>query len=347
MKKGILLMLIATCIAFSTGAQDIHFSQFYMAPLNQNPAMSGAQHNVRVILNYKNQWQSVASPYKTFGVSADMRLTRSDRSKGFLAAGINFFSDRAGDANMGTSQGNMHLAYHIRTGENSTIGAGLMAGFAQRSINYAPLQWGNQYDGTMYVSTMDAREPGGSNSYTFADFGAGILFNYDNKSGAKHVTDNHDFKMHFGISVAHVNRPKFSYYSNEDERLYMKTVVHGNLLYSIKNTNVALAPGFMYYRQGPTQEIFVGSLVRYVMQQDSKYTGFKHGAAISFGGFMRAKDAFVATTLLEYANYAIGMSYDFNISDLSTVSNTRGGFEISLRYVAPNPFKTGGSRSLL
>ena len=328
-------------------AQDIHFSQFTMTPLLQNPAMSGAQHNIRVVMNYKNQWQSVASPYSTFAVSTDMKLTKQGNSKGFLAGGIQFFSDRAGDSKLGTTQGNLNIAYHVRTGENSTFGAGLMSGFSQRSISYSELQWGNQFNGSTYDSSMDPRENTGGNSFTFADFGAGLLFNYDNKSGAKHVTDNHDFRAHIGVACFHVNRPHYAFSGSEDERLYVKTVVHGNMLYSIKNTNVAIAPGFMYYRQGPTQEIFAGGMLRYCIQQDSKYTGFKHGAAFSAGGFIRAKDAVVISALMEFANYSLGMSYDINVSDLRTASSSRGGFEISIRYVAPNPFKNTTNRSLL
>jgi hypothetical protein len=41
---------------------------------------------------------------------------------------------------------------------------------------------------------------------------------------------------------------------------------------------------------------------------------------------------------MEYANYAIGFSYDINTSGLQTASNARGGMEITLRFVNPNPF---------
>lgn len=101
---------------------------------------------------------------------------------------------------------------------------------------------------------------------------------------------------------------------------------------------MALAPGFFYYRQGAVQEIYAGGMIRYKLKQDSKYTGLQKGAAISVGGFIRARDALVATMLFEYSQYAIGLSYDVNTSLLRTASNGRGGFEISLRFVNPNPF---------
>jgi hypothetical protein len=40
------------------------------------------------------------------------------------------------------------------------------------------------------------------------------------------------------------------------------------------------------------------------------------------------------------------MSYDVNISSLKTASKARGGFEISLHYIAPNPFGGGQTSKL-
>jgi type IX secretion system PorP/SprF family membrane protein len=322
-----------------SAAQDIHFSQFYMAPLQQNPALAGAQHESQFILNYKDQWQSIGTPYKTAAFSGDMRLNRHSKKSNMLACGINFFSDRAGEMKMGTTQANFSLAYHVRINDYSTFGGGLMAGFAQRSISSSALQWGSQYNGTIFDSSLPNGEPASSSSITYADFGCGLLYNYDNAMfSKKEVNTNHDLKINFGASLFHINQPEFSFYGTGNEKLYMKFVAHGNALISIASSNLAMVPGFMYYRQGPTQEIYAGTMVRYLIGQDSKYTGFKQGAALSLGGYLRAKDAIVATMLFEYSNYALGVSYDVNISELKTASAARGGFEISLRFVTPNPF---------
>lgn len=342
MKKIIFYFLVAMPVC--AAAQDIHFSQFYMSPLTLNPAMAGANHDLQAVLNYKSQWQSVTNPYKTIGCSFDMRLGKSKASKGFLAAGANFFSDKAGDANMGTTQGAVTLAYHVRMGTKSTLGGGVQAGFGQRSVTYSALQWGNQYDGTSYNSALLSGEGAGQPTFTYMDLGGGLTWNYDN-SGSRSVTNNHDEKVTLGVAVFHLNSPKYSFYGTADEKLYMKTVVHGKALLSIPNSNVAFVPGFMYARQGKSQEVFAGTMVRFLIGMDSKYTGFKQGAAFSFGGFFRAKDAIAATVLLEYSHYSLGFSYDINTSDLKTSSSARGGFEIALKFVTPNPFGVKSSSS--
>jgi len=333
-----IICVVAGLLIFSAKGQDIHFSQFYMTSLTQNPAMAGYSHDLQAILNYKSQWQSIPSPYKTAAGSFDMKLNKKKAGKGFWAGGANFFSDKAGDGQMGTVQSNLSLAYHVRTARYATFGGGLQAGFVQRSINASALQWGNQYDGQVYNPTLPTGESAGMMSRSYLDLGAGILYNYNNTAGEKNVTDNHDLKVNLGASVFHINQPRYSFYQNSNEKLNIKYVAHGTALVSLKNSNVAFAPGFFYYRQGATQEIYAGSMVRYKLRQDSKYTGLQKGAAISVGGFLRARDALVATMLFEYSQYAIGLSYDVNTSRLRTASSGRGGFEISLRFVNPNPF---------
>jgi type IX secretion system PorP/SprF family membrane protein len=323
-------------------AQDIHFSQFYMSPLTQNPALTGAEHELQAVLNYKNQWQSVASPYRTIAGSFDMRLGKSKGNKGFWAVGINFYSDKAGDAQLGTTQANLSVAYHVWLAQYITLGGGLQLGYVQRSINFSALQWGNQYDGMNYNAALPTGEPAASNTVSYIDGSAGINWAYDNTSGGVNVTDNHDLKADAGFAIYHINQPKYSFY-NTGEKLYMRYAFHGNALISLQNSNLALVPGFIMYLQGSAHEIYLGSLVRFKLKQDSKYTGLMKSAALSLGGYYRTQDAMVVAMLLEYSNYAMGISYDINTSSLTTASSGRGGIEIALRYVLPNPFYSGVS----
>ncbi|HRJ36119.1 MAG TPA: PorP/SprF family type IX secretion system membrane protein, partial [Flavobacteriales bacterium] len=152
--KNKILSLTLGLVAGVVSAQDIHFSQFYMAPIQLNPGAAGTEADIRVHLNYKEQWKSVASPYKTIGGSYDMRFKKT--KSGYFGGGIFFYSDRAGDARMGVAQGNLNLAYHLVIGQGQTLGLGVMGGYAQRSVNTTNMQWGNQYDGMAYNSSLPA-----------------------------------------------------------------------------------------------------------------------------------------------------------------------------------------------
>jgi type IX secretion system PorP/SprF family membrane protein len=321
-------------------AQDIHFSQFYMAPLEQNPAMAGALYDTEVLLNRKDQWRSIGSPYSTTAASYDMRLNKRKHQKGFLAIGFNFFDDRAGDGNLGTTQANLTVAYHVKISQFTSLGGGIQGGFTQRSINYSALSWGSQYDGTAINTTLGNGEPSNGSGRIAPDFSGGVVWNYNNTQGDVQVTDNHDLKAHIGFSVFHFNQPNISFVGNTNDNLHMKYVLHGGGIYSLPGGNVAIVPGFMYYRQGSFQEIFAGSMVRYTLSQESKYTFLQKGSAFSLGAYYRAKDAMAVSMLLEYSHYAMGLSYDINTSQLKTVTGLRGGLEITLRFVTPNPFTT-------
>ena len=75
-----------------------------------------------------------------------------------------------------------------------------------------------------------------------------------------------------------------------------------------------------------------------MLKEDSRYTGYVKGSALAVGGYYRNKDAFVVAALFEMSNYAIGASYDINVSGLKTATTGRGGFEITLRFLNPSPF---------
>lgn len=332
------LFLIA---GFETTAQDIHFSQFDETPLQLNPANAGAHHDVRIIGNYKNQWKAVGSPYKTFAFSGDLKLLK--KKNHHLGIGIDFFNDKAGDANMGTTQGNLSLSGIININKKSLISAGLMGGFTQRSMNTANLQWGNQYDGTAYVASRPTGETSNATNYTFADLGAGIQYSYG--TDEMYISANNARKVNIGVSVFHPHQPAYSFYGDKTEKLHMKLVLHGDASIGISNTNVVLKPSYIYFKQGATQEITPGLTIQYILQEGSKYTGNKKPAAFSLGGYYRLKDAAIALVRFEYSNYSIGFSYDINLSKLKTVTSTRGGFEISLRFISPGAFGKRTSKS--
>lgn len=334
---ALIFSVVLSGVAFG---QDIHFSQYWTQPMSQNPALVGVNFDFAANINYKDQWRQIGSPYKTFGASVDSKLNKRAVDRGYFAAGVNFFSDRAGDSKMGTTQGNAALAYHLNVAPHHYIGLGIMAGFAQRSIDYTYLTWGNQYDGTNYNPDLNSGENYGSNSFTHADFAAGINWSWNNTDDLINVTDINTKKWNAGFAVYHLSKPRYSFLGT-DQRLYMRFVFSGSGVVPVGNSRYAWLPGVMMYFQGQAKEFLLGSMFRVKLQQDSKYTGYKNGAALSFGGYFRIKDAFTPAIMFEFHQFALGVSYDINISGLKPATNTRGGLEISLRFTNKNPFMDG------
>ncbi|MBL0112281.1 MAG: type IX secretion system membrane protein PorP/SprF [Saprospiraceae bacterium] len=75
--KKIIFAFTLVCFGFLMTAQDIHFSQFYMSPLNLNPALTGVMNcNKRFIGNFRNQWASVlrSNAYNTYSATYDQKI---------------------------------------------------------------------------------------------------------------------------------------------------------------------------------------------------------------------------------------------------------------------------------
>ena len=315
-------------------AQDVHFSQQTESPLLLNPANAGLSHKLKAIVNFKDQWNSVSStPYRTFNVSADMiYLKKSNGSH--LGMGLDVFSDKAGEGQMGTTTGQLHLSGVLAADENNLISLGLYGGFGQRSLTYGNLNWDKQYDGMSFDATRPTGELQNFGNHTYADFGAGLAWFYGKGHGTLSSNDGASFTA--GFALQHINKPVYSYYGAGDVRLPMKFVAHGNAEIGLKNRNLVLEPSYLVMIQGGHHEISAGMMFKYLMQSASRYTDRKKPAAFSLGGYYRFADALVAAAAYEYSSFRLGLSYDINLSDLKTASKARGGFEVSLRYVIPN-----------
>src|SRR5918993_628848 len=99
MKKIKHILLISTCALYlvpCTFSQDIHFSQFFEAPLWRNPSLAGIfTGDVRVQAVYRDQWNSVTNAYKTGSLNAEYKLPVG-KSEDFLTLGLQMLYDRAG-----------------------------------------------------------------------------------------------------------------------------------------------------------------------------------------------------------------------------------------------------------
>ncbi len=349
MKKHLYILLLpALLIPPVLFAQDIHFSQYYYSPATMNPSMAGAFNgDLRAGINYKEQWKSVATAYKTSAAAVDVKMFKKKWTNGFVGVGLSFFSDKAGDSEMGTTQVNLSVASTRYLNESNSIAAGFQAGYAQRSFSYDKLYWDNQYDpnsSTGYNTSLPSNESFTATKFPFFDFATGVSWNFG--QGEMYSTANNQFKANAGVSYYHVNKPKYSFYGDPDERLHSKIIVHGGGLVGLKNTNTSVVPSFFYARQGGAQEIVFGTSFRYMLSEDSRYTGRIKESALSLGGHYRVGDAIIVSTMFEMSNYAVGISYDVNTSGLKAASSGKGGMEFFLRYITPNPYSRKGNSNV-
>jgi len=332
------LMVCLLLPSFYSIGQDVHFSQHYRAPLLVNPALTGVfPGNHRATLNYRDQWAGVA-PFKTYGLAYDASVLKAKLNKKFLGVGLVAFKDEAGDTHLSTTQVNFSVSSVITLNSNQDISAGIQGGFAQRSVDAGALQWGAEYEENIGYQAI----PGVGIDYenfSYGDFSAGLAWSYS--SGETNMTSNDQLSITAGVALYHLNQPAQLF---DEEALHQQMVAHAGASIGIKNTNLAFAPSVLYLRQGPLSEVNAGALIRYTLREESRHTGLLKQKALYLGSYYRVGDALIPTLILEIASYSVGFSYDLNISALKAATKGQGGFEISLRYIAPNSSKSGKYR---
>ncbi len=345
MKKPLFIIIVMMiAMMLKTHGQDAHFTQVQYFPLALNPAMSGCNYVMSANAIYRNQWKSVAVPYNTFGFSIDGRLKKSPKGH-FLAGGISFYNDNTGDLQFKTNDVKVNLAYHLNLQKGHKLGLGLYGGFIQRSINMGNAQWGAQYDYSIgqYNPAAASNENLGSLNTFVIDAGTGIVYSYTKNE--KYMRGNDNLRINAGFSALHVNQPASTFLKNSSDKMYIKYVLFANAEIGIKNTNFAIVPLLVTQMQGPGIEVLAGGYIKYLLQDQSHYTGLKKGSSFSIGSIYRNSDAVTTNFIFEYDAWAIGASYDVNISQLKTVSKGKGAVEVFLRYVLPSPFGPGASKS--
>lgn len=348
LRYSFLLSVICYLFPVASFTQDIHFSQYSFSNQQLNPAFTAVYKTIQVTVQHKEQWRMV-NAFRTSAAGIEYKFghrewEKMERMTGTfkkrlmkgLAGGLNFFSDKAGDGSIRTTQVNLSLAYHTRLNEKHILSMGILGGFVQRSISPDKLRWNNQYSGGAFDPNLSPGENFSNSSFIYPDLGGGILWSYGD--GDKYMSSNDQKHFHAGVSLMHINKPSISFLGNDAEKLNWKWTAHAGSLFGIKNTTLSLGPSILFMSQGPQTEITPGMCVKYQFKETSKYTGYVKGSAMTLGCYYRNRDAVIPYFMIEMDKYSLGISYDTNISGLTNVTDGRGGIEISLRFNSPSSF---------
>jgi type IX secretion system PorP/SprF family membrane protein len=313
-------VLLMNCLIIQ--AQDIHFSQFYEFPLLRNPALAGIFNgNFRLSATYRNQWQSVTVPYRTMALSGECKVLRGLNTGDFVTVGLQATNDVAGDSKLQRTQIFPVINYHKLLNEEKTtfISLAFMGGPVNQRFDVAKLQFDDQFVNGAYSASNPTRQQFSATGFTYADISTGISFKTS-------VSDN--VNMYIGAGLFHITQPKVAFTQDYDVRLNRKWVINGGLSAYLNNADKVVLYAD-YFMQGGNRMIQGGGLYTHSFDD----TGEEAGLSLAVGAAYRYKDAFIPIIKLYTHQLGIGLSYDVNISKLSTASQFRGGFELSLSYI--------------
>lgn len=315
---------LAICLATGTRAQDIHFSQFFEAPLLRNPSLAGIYTgDVRVQGVYRDQWNSVTNGYRTGSLNAEYKMPIR-KNDDFITAGIQLLYDRAGSAGLTTTHLLPAINYHKSLSNEKTmyLSLGMMGGLIRKSVDFSKITTDNQYGGGGFDPSLPVGEYFTSPNFMTWDASVGMSFNTSFGRDQMNM-------LFVGAAYHHLNRPKNSFYRNADIELNPKYVFSAGVKFNVDDFSYITIQADQSI-QGPFSETIGGALYSYKLggfvEENPLYT-------VHAGAFLRWQDALIPVLKLERRPVSIAISYDVNISPLKTASQGRGGFELSVAYV--------------
>ncbi len=334
MRKLLFLYVISGVVTGKVFAQDVHFSQFYVAPQLINPSAFGAVNSFEAGMQYKGQWNSFTKGYTSYAAVVNKSFKKQNylnSSKAYVSAGLNMIVDKAGDNQLSHLKVEIPVNVTKRIAGSSFLTAGLYLGYGQLSIKNNNYTWGNQFDGYQYNNVLSSNEGTMIQSRSYLDCGAGLsLISLGKEKDVTYVKNN------LGFSVSHLNRPNYSLYENAGESLNMRINFYEYLRVNLENPSLSIIPSLLLQYQAKTYELVLGANLRKAFKESAESK-----QAVSMGVFYRMNDMCALNGMLELNKFNIGLNYDFNVSKLMTSSRSFGGLEISLkmnnpfRYVAP------------
>lgn len=294
-------------------AQDPVFSQFYAAPAQLNPALTGSTLAPRIALNYRNQWPGLDA-YVTYAASVEQFVPSLNSGFGILVVG-----DDQGNGLIQTTQVKGLYSYRLRVADDFFVRFGVEAGFQQSKYDWDKFVFLDQldklngpFDPSGNLNPSMEQRPENTN-VTLFDVGAGLVA--------------YTPRFYGGISLRHLTQP-------EDGLLRINDQITDGLplLYSLhlgteitlregnkRRAGAFISPNVLAIRQANFGQVNVGA-----------YGGL---GAFFLGTWYRHAwgnpDALIFLGGVRYGIFKIGYSYDVTISPLATAPSG-GSHELSL-----------------
>ncbi|MEO9004358.1 MAG: PorP/SprF family type IX secretion system membrane protein [Ginsengibacter sp.] len=317
----IVLCLLFCVTAGTAHSQDINFSQFYELPMLRNPALAGLfAGDIRVTAGYRNQWQSVTTPYQTQALGTELKFSLGQNTYDFITLGLQLTNDQAGDSKLSKTQILPALNFHksVNGDKDSYISAGIMAGLVQQRFDPTKLQFDDQFVNGTFSPTNPTRQTFNNTNVIYYDVAAGLSFSSVGPG---------DIHYYFGMGLFHFTNPKVAFIQTNDVKLNPKFVINGGLSAPTSDEDKFILYGDLFI-QGGNKQIQGGFLYSHDLTQ----YGEDEKISIAAGAFYRLNDAVIPVIKLDYYQLGIGISYDVNISKLANASQLRGGLEATLSY---------------
>jgi len=346
----IVIAMIGLLILPSGGTlsgQDIHFTNFRLAPLSVNPSLTGAfRGTYRISGIYRDQWRSVdnSNPYKTPFASAELNIAKGlllDHD--WVAGGISFLRDQSGTLNFRNQMTALNIGYHMGMDKDykNVFSVGVTYGSMTRGVDLQGI-----------TGDVLANTPIGTDGRPVPIFTGGGAAGETQRTtsfnslsiGASYKTELEDGTLvRFGVNAAHLLGSDASLFNtarrdstggggvinppnNPNEKkdpFGPKIIIHGESSFLV-NEKVRVNPALLFQTQAGFTELALQSTADYMLSREKEL--------IAIGGLgYRFGDAFELMGGVQFKNVKVMLSYDLTTSSFLEAGG--GAFELGVGYV--------------
>lgn len=320
MKKFLILIF-----CFSAGhflyAQSLHFSQYEMFSQALNPALTGSMDaDYRIAVIHRQQWKTLNTLFETTGLSAESVFSNVILPKNKLGAGFSFVNDNQGNGILQDLHLGGSLAYHHVFGANNRaqISFGVQGVFRQTQIDYASLQFSDQYEYFQFNPELATGESFDNENFGNFTFNGGVALQY--KLSTTSVLEG-------GVALFNILKPV-----NSPFGLTEKTIAgmqfHTGINFMLSD-RWATYPNLRVIYQGGSHNSMVGNEFAYLLSPEQNIK-------LYLGAAYRYQDAAIISGGMHWRDLKITGACDLTVSRLNDVKQAlesdkgSGAFEIAM-----------------
>ena len=309
MKRIILIFVGIVSVAYG---QDAFFSNFYRSYALSNPSAIIMQDDINITALHRSQWSGIVSPFTSSQLEGYYGIRKANSNEKIGSIGFSAINERLGNHGYTRNSYSITGAYNLKIANDQHLAAGIKLGYFNSGTDLNALSTGNQFQNGYYQAT----NPLGENMSNPVFSGLEISPSF---TWYQHDEEHH-YKHYAGITLFNLNQPKLSNFNNEYKMPLRLAINAGSRVY-IKN--LTLLPRGMFQLQGNQSQIIGGTDVVYSLGNNQ----------FGLGGYYRLGDAAIASFKYFSDFIDVGISYDFNTSNINNTSSSNGNsFEIFVDY---------------
>lgn len=319
--KNIVLAALLSALGFSAQGQTSNFSQYHLDPVFNSPGDLATSDYFQIMAHYRKQSLTQDQGFENMSLSGVYPLYYGGGRK-FGAIGLGVLTESSGW--MGMLRENSiraGYAYSLQLDRSNFVSVGLQGGYYRRSIDLNKVRTDGQYQNGQYTPGAPTGENFSENTSHAFKADAGVSWYMLDESG--------DEKLLLGASAFNINRANYSFLSSSNEiKEPVRFQLHGSIR-ALQGDRYALRPTFRYMYEKNYDQLNVGALFQYQLQQGKGSLAESH---LGLGAWYSLNNA--AVLALQYAqpSYVLAISYDLPAAQKVEYSQVNNAIEISLGW---------------